>query len=45
MIETIPSSLEMQTLQLKEKDYIWQINGTFKQGILVSIHFKSKLGK
>ncbi len=45
MVEIIPSNVEIKTFQLKEKDYIWQIFGKFKQGVLNSITFKSKLGR
>ncbi len=45
MIELIPNSLDLKTFQLKDKDYIWQISGVFKNGLLNSITFKSKLGR
>ena len=43
-MENIPQTLEIKPFTLKEKDYISQINGSFKEGILNSITLKSKLG-
>ena len=31
--------------KLQDKDYIWKINGAFKQGVLCAITLKTKLGK
>lgn len=45
MIELIPNALELKSFQLKDKDYIWQISGSLKNGLLNSISFKSKLGR
>ena len=45
MIENIPSHLELKAFSAPEKDYIWKIHGTFKQGVLSAITFKTKLGK
>ena len=45
MIENIPANLELKPFKVQEKDYIWKISGNFKQGLLCSITFKTKLGK
>jgi len=45
MVENIPQNLELKVFQLQHQDFLWKISGTFKQGILSSITFKSKLGK
>lgn len=44
MVENIPQNLELKSFILKEKDYISRITGSFKQGVLNSIAFRSKLG-
>ena len=45
LVENVPQSLELNVFKVQDKDYIWKINGAFKQGILCAITFKSKLGK
>ena len=37
--------MELKAFSAPEKDYIWKIHGTFKQGVLSAITFKTKLGK
>ena len=44
MVENIPQNLQLKSFILKEKDYVSRISGSFKQGVLNSITFHSKLG-